>query len=135
MNKATKTQAAWIELGFEPLNCDEGGWIDIDFLPDNFDIGCLEAKHYQEADVNFRSTLVRPKSLRSLEDNNGWTKIEKESDFDFTRWQFKGDDYWFIFKFNDMIQHSRYFRDHTKSWMIDNLTHFQSIVKPDQPLF
>jgi hypothetical protein len=78
MTKATKIQMEWIELGFEPLSWDEGGWIDFEDLPENFDIGNLDAKHYQEADVDFRTTLVRPKALRGIDDNNSWIKIENE---------------------------------------------------------
>lgn len=81
MNKATKIQMEWIELGFEPLSYDdEGGWIDFEDLPENFDIGNLDAKHYQEEGVDFRTTLVRPKALRGLENNFGWKKIECKED-------------------------------------------------------
>ncbi|EJL66288.1 hypothetical protein [Flavobacterium sp. CF136] len=80
MTKETKIQMEWIELGFEPSSFDEGGWIDFNDLPEDFDIGNLDAKHYQEPDVDYRTTLVRPKDLRGLEDNNGWIKIDSEAD-------------------------------------------------------
>lgn len=75
MNKATIIQAKWIELGFEPLSTDDNGWTDYDSLPDNFDIDGLDSKRYKEADVDFETLLVRPKSLEGIEDNNGWVKF------------------------------------------------------------
>lgn len=78
MNKATKIQMEWIEVGFEPSSWEDGGWVPFEFLPDNFDIGCLSGKHYTENGV--RKSMVRPKALDGLEENNGWIKIESESD-------------------------------------------------------
>ena len=66
MNKATTIQVHWIDLGHEPSDPDENGWIDFDFLPDDFFIGNLESKS-EDGHI-----LVRPKSLKGIEDNNGW---------------------------------------------------------------
>ncbi|MRX40594.1 hypothetical protein GJU43_15000 [Flavobacterium sp. LC2016-23] len=75
MNKATKIQMEWIEVGFEPSSWEDGGWIPFEFLPDNFDIGCLDGKHYKENDVV--KTMVRPKALQGLEYLYTWIEKEK----------------------------------------------------------
>ena len=74
LNKQTVIQIEWIELGFEPSNSDENGWVDFDFLPENFDLSLCECKN------NGKNVMARPKSLKGIENNNGWISILSESD-------------------------------------------------------
>lgn len=74
-----KIKEEWKKLGFEPTVFDECGWVDYDDLPDTFDIGRVDAKKYEKSH-QVHGTLLRPKSLRGIEDNNGWIKIFSEAD-------------------------------------------------------
>lgn len=78
--------------------------------------------------------IYRPKSLRGIENNNGWIKIESEEDLP----KHQGD--YFVYTHNKVIETIYADGDislmkHTsKSW-IRNFTHYQAIEKPKPPVY
>lgn len=78
----------------------------------------------------------RPKSLQGIENNNGWIKIESESDLPTI-----GDDMeFYVILDGEMLR--AFFMEDSKRWYeITNLnlklfpSHYQPIVKPQPPLY
>ncbi len=73
-------------------------------------------------ETNFKG-YFRPKSLRGIEDNNSWIKIENESDFDKIP---NGDYHWFN------INTFEYERGGIP---VNKYTHYQPILKPQLPIY
>ena len=74
-----------------------------------------------------------PKSLKGIENNNGWIKIESEADLPKESGFYFGKDY----EFGTDIM---YFDFETKKWKdlsgyIQQATHYQPIVKPEPPIY
>lgn len=71
----------------------------------------------------------RPKSLQGIEANNGWIKIESESDLPKTE-----DDYHIFIDNKDL---SIAYFDKSDGWSIacPEITHYQSIIKPEAPIY
>lgn len=91
---------------------------------------CLDLSLYN-LDLNYNDTGCRPKSLKGIENNNGWIKIENEEDLP------KED-------CNVFILHKTYgiITDKYKSVKKDfhynykkNITHYQPIEKPKPPIY
>lgn len=59
---------------------DFDGWIDVNELEKNQLTNELNYKEYIDPNSDFKTMLCRPKTLKGIEDNNGWTKIESEDD-------------------------------------------------------
>lgn len=71
----------------------------------------------------------RPKSLEAIENNNGWIKIESESDLP------KDDEwYWVKKKTGEQIM-SGYQRIVSNERWLEEMTHYQKIIKPNEPLY
>lgn len=51
---------------------DENGWSKLPYRPELIDYENYDAQQYIEGGY------IRPKSLKGIEDNNGWIKIESE---------------------------------------------------------
>lgn len=73
----------------------------------------------------------RPKSLRGIEDNNGWVKINSEEDLPKI-----GTDYWVINSSNFLIQAS-FLLDRKVFFKYGDIdvTHYQPIQKPNPPIY
>jgi hypothetical protein len=107
---------------------DKNGWIDYDVLPDGFigeDLNFFEV----EEDDDVFVMLTRPKSLRGIEHNNGWTNIESENDL-----PNKTETNFHVAKdervFNSPVNYSTV----KKWWYSNKITHYKMIKKPKPPL-
>lgn len=103
--------------------CDENGWIS--------------KQHYytyfpqDREEKMFASTMVRPKSLSGIENNNGWVKIESENDLPKENEQH----YWTITENNPDIK-ERYFNKFFNEYKGEGkVTHYQPIEKPQSPIY
>ena len=105
---------------------DENGWASYpNVQKHDYDFGKLEFKD--------GCTFLRPESLKGIENNNGWIKIESEKDLPKVSGLYFGKDYEFG---TDMM----YFDFETKKWedsngYLQNVTHYQPIEKPKPPIY
>lgn len=109
------------------LIVDENGWFDMAYSQqvNNFD------PLWNDSDR--KSTKIRPKSLSGIENNNGWIKIESESDlpkesgyYDFQKYPL--DKY--------IVNPVFWSKGATLiGWFIETYTHFQPIEKPKPPIY
>lgn len=107
---------------------DENGWIRY---------GVHSPKtlpYFEETEDGMNNMCWRPKSLKGIENNNGWIKIESESDLP----KEKGN-YWVVDKFMESNPVQEYFnpsalKSLNNRWM-HRFTHYQTIIKPEKPLF
>jgi len=135
MTKQEKIQEAYGELYNEVIP-DENGWIDFDKIPENLDLIGFEAIKYSESENNFTTTLLRPKSLQGIENNNGWIKIESENDLP------KEDCHCWIMDKEKGLQCGKWKQApnellHKQAcfyWM-KKTTHYQPITKPQSPIY
>lgn len=82
-------------------------------------------------DINSEKLISgsRPKSLKGIENNNGWIKIESEADL-------PKEGYYFVAKNKTVIETSYFMPDNDFSlieWR--NITHYQPIEKPKLPIY
>lgn len=75
-------------------------------------------------------SLIIPKSLQGIDNNNGWIKIEGEEDL-----PKENDNYWVRYKSGEYsmasyVHNSLFIKD----W-ISKYTHYQPIVKPKLPIY
>ncbi|MDV3774042.1 hypothetical protein CMU14_13245 [Elizabethkingia anophelis] len=105
------------------LIIDENGWFDMAYSEQvpNFD-------HLWDASDK-KNAKIRPKELRGLETNNGWTRIESEEDL-----PKEGDLFWVMKKGYDYPLFEPMYHDDGEYWLI-NYTHYQPIEKPKPPIF
>lgn len=76
MTKEEKIKEAW--GGIIDSNIDENGWVDTQILScEKRGIKFEQCKKRSNMDLVF---LNRPLSLKGIEDNNGWIKINSEDD-------------------------------------------------------
>lgn len=72
----------------------------------------------------------RPKSLRGIEDNNGWIKIESEKDLPketgLYHVYFKG--------FNSSEIAYYHYQTHAHTWL-EKIAHYRPIIKPQPPIY
>lgn len=79
MTKEEKIKEAYGE-NFDriKLHIDENGWVDTQIFP------CarkgIEFEQYKKRSNTYLGFYNRPKSLKGIENNNGWTKIFSEKD-------------------------------------------------------
>lgn len=123
MTKEEKIQQAYGEL-YNKIYTDKDGWISY-----------WNYSHYKIKDCELKvcdgTTLYRLKSLKGIENNNGWIKIERESDFPKESgqyWILEDGEIYMVFvidKYGKIIYSSS----------IDKVTHYQPIQKPREPLY
>lgn len=75
-------------------------------------------------------SLIIPKSLKGIKDNNGWIKIESESDL-----PNENDNYWVRYKdgrysMSSYANHKLFNEDWIKKY-----SHYKPIIKPKPPLY
>ncbi len=106
---------------------DENGWT-------NFMVLSFFKKDMLDSKVKVNSLIYRPKSLQGIETNNGWVKIESESDL-----PKESNRLWIIF--NGMIGDCFYNYSDKVFWNTYNdkpfidVTHYQIIKKPNPPIY
>lgn len=113
---------AWGEHYTERV--DENGWCSI--WGTSLDLKeCDIVKEYQDSSGD----ICRPKTLRGIENNNGWIHIESEADLP------NENEIYHVF-YSDGTISSRYFHQKHNDWTNDpKATHYQPIVKPNKPLY
>lgn len=102
---------------------DENGWSKKSCTYGTFDVIKYDQQHYLEG------AYIRPKSLKGIENNNGWIKIESEKDLP------KENGECFVIDSTGKIEivHYRYLRNCIlEGWPY---THYQPINKPLKPLY
>lgn len=89
---------------------------------------------YEEQNQGGNLTLWRPKSLQGIENNNGWIKIESESDLPSEKikvWFFTfGEEK--IGTFHPLLKE---FRTESNIYNYGSVTHYQPIIKPKPPIY
>lgn len=111
---------------------NENGWCDVSMYSMIKNI----KPEFSEIENEIGQFDMRPISLKGIENNNGWIKIESENDLP------KNEEiveYWILD--DDEIIHAKFMHE-SKNWYDDfdlNLrhfpTHYQQIVKPQPPLY
>ena len=102
---------------------DNDGWID-NSIP-KFTFGQLK-----NLDLEYKNDVFfRPKSLQGIENNNGWVKIESETDLP------KNKNVWICTSNNRVLISSKA----ALNWILKNpdnkITHYQPIEKPKPPIY
>ena len=128
MTKEDKIQESYGE-SYDHYKPQENGWSTVYV----FDYGeNFEWKLYDANAVAHGIYSIRPKSLKGIENNNGWVKIESEADLPKENIQC-----WL--KDEEFGIDIGYFSIDTKKWFVDNVqqfvTHYQPIKKPQSPIF
>lgn len=130
MTKEEKIKEAWGEYYEEYKNyIDSDGWLDSAWLDDrenDYDVKDGYDRYGTE------STFIRPKSLKGIEDNNGWIKIESEEDLP------KEEGYYHVIDLNRTEMQLAKFDIHHNiilDYWIKNITHYQPIEKPKPPIY
>lgn len=140
MTKQEAIEKAWVETGLDyekiapMLNKSvsivrQDGWIAF-----NMDFKKIEGYNSSLFDfivLNF----LRPKSLKGIENNNGWIKIESEYDL-------AKDHYKYSFVYNcteniiSSINNSIVRNDQLHELFLESdITHYQPIIKPKPPIY
>jgi hypothetical protein len=101
------------------------GWVKITDIKDN---NINDEIYNLSIDVIESPRRIRPKSLQGIENNNGWIKIESENDLP------KEDvDYWVVNADGEIVE-MEYFQKY-KSFTEEDVSHYQPIVKPLNPIY
>lgn len=137
MTREEKIKEAYGDYWF-PDNIDEDGWTDS--ISQGF-LNSIPCDH-KEMHIVFghQETWYRPISIRDIDNNNGWIKIESESDLPKITMGNKDYKYW-IFHSDGLIS------DLPLSWIFtfkqmekqgktnNTITHYQPIQKPKPPIY
>lgn len=134
-SKQEVIQEAWEQWGipYSEKYVDANGFIAMkQDLPEIVYGALLDIRYSAEGhkDFDYKGGLYRPKSLRGIENNRGWTRIDNEEDL-----PKESDKYWVIYK--DV----RYNKDQEvfyvgKGWdCFLEITHYQPIMKPEAPIY
>ena len=103
------------ENGFRISNVGSLGW---------------DSKYFDIVEIGKFEYSIRPKSIRGIETNNFWIKIESEADL-----PKESDNYWVRYK-NGTYSMASYVPNSLfiKDW-ISKYTHYQTITKPLKPIY
>lgn len=134
---------AWMDLNIEtPFGiCDKTGWMHGHFCNGIDDIESQYGKEITDL-INYDIDMsgvgkFRPKSLEGIEENNGWIKIESESDL-----PKENNLDCYVFRNGELEMAT--FDNETKKFYdfetaydrrLKYVTHYQPILKPDLPLY
>lgn len=127
-------QEAWVAFGLNNINLiDIDGWLpckelEIMSIYDEHDFEWKEVRNLISSDISW--SHYRPKSLKGIENNNGWTKIFSEKDLP------KDGHYFVTYKngnISDLPKESSIVGD--DYYWVENITHYQPIIKPEKPLY
>ena len=138
MTKQEKIQEAygngstWDRL---KTNTDTDGWCRNEAFAPNTDLLDLldldNIERFVKSDIQ-GNLMFRPKSLQGIEENNGWIKIESESDLPIMKTEC-------YFIFNSTIQKGDFsgkvFTDKYGFYGYKTVSHYQPINKPENPLY
>ncbi len=107
-------------------------WETVKYYVDDDGWACypnVQSHDYNFGELEFKRdcTFLRPISLQGIEDNNGWIKIESESDL-------PKDDCDVYCNVAGVICIKR-FQLNMTLWWLRYVTHYQPIQKPQQPIY
>lgn len=108
---------------------DENGWSKESCTYGTFDVIKYDQQHYLEG------AYIRPKSLKGIENNNGWISINSVEDL-----PSKDGEYYVVKKFGGGIitmqsyGNIKEMENVSKSWLW-NYTHYQEVVRPSPPIY
>lgn len=118
---------------------DENGWFEYDFYNQD------KSQEYKTAidlvcdnistTSNPSNTHIRPKSLDGISDNNGWISVEDQSSL-------ANEEHYFICNGNNVfslayfyISHDKKFSNGAISFPINEITHYQQVIKLKPPIY
>ena len=125
---------AWMDLNIEtPFGiCDKTGWFHGYFCNGIDDIindyGDITDKIDYDIDMSGVGKF-RPKSLRGIENNNGWIKIQSEEDLP------KEDGFYWVIDSEASEVVDRYFEKGNHDFFKQFSSHYHPVIKPDLPLY
>ena len=125
---------AWMDLNIEtPFGiCDKTGWVHGYFCNGIDDIindyGDITDKIDYEIEYDGLGKF-RPKSLRGIENNNGWIKIESAADLP------KEDGFYWVIDSEASEVIDRYFEKGNHDFFKQFSSHYHPVIKPDLPLY
>lgn len=103
---------------------DENGWLKwTDECPVNPVISDYDYSHVNGGH--------RPKSLKGIENNNGWIRIESEEDLPLLE---DKSEFW-IANENGIFDFIASSLQVQRKWENKTLTHYQKVVKPEKPIY
>lgn len=131
MTKEEKIQEAWIEMQShiesEGIpNYNEDGWAKYGGKQKSEYFKTLEEKQW------LGYFFYRPKSLQGIEKNNGWIKIEIEEDLP------KKEGIFYVY--DGLNVTTAFYKYYSKDFqfvegIVARPTHYQPIIKPQQPIY
>lgn len=132
MTKEEKIKEAWGKDFPKNKGVDGNGWSIGVFWYEDFDF-----KKFDTIEISHGYYNIRPESLKGIENNNGWIKIESEADLPkecaeydviknktITKATYIGKDRWFVPD-----------NDFPKTTNIHGITHYQPSLKPKPPIY
>lgn len=114
--------------------CSESGWFTgyfcngIDEILEGFGI----KENQIDYDLDFNGVgKFRPISLKGIEDNNGWIKIESEDDLPKKRGTF-----WTFIEGKEVVMNTfNTFDDMEFTFDNGKVTHYKPLIKPNEPIY
>jgi len=130
MTKQEKIQEAYGEnWELVKYKVNKDGWIkDREFIFSDF-INGIDWQTTDHDDEYYDTS--RPKSLKGIEDNNGWIKINNETDL-----PKEGAEYWVVTK-RGTITKASYLSDRKVFFVFGDIqvTHYQKLIYPQKPIY
>jgi len=148
MTKEDFIKSKWIELiGEEKFNTiiiDDDGFLNFETTKDYHSWSlkyqsAFSVKNYNPfktgADSHIQNVGIRPLSIKGIEKNRGWIKIESEKDLP-KNWE----QIHFVIKGFEENQNSGYYYDGlfwnlNEAYTKEIVTHYQPIIKPQPPIY
>lgn len=128
MTKEEKIKEAWSKLMTDYTNIDlNNGWSLDDFHEDSY-----KENEFHTQQI-YTPCKIRPKSLKGIENNNGWIKIESEEDL-----PKEVINCWFATNNGIYLGYYTtrgYFVNEGEDIELKFITHYQPIEKPKPPIY
>jgi len=111
----------------EKILSNDGGW--------TYEVNEKWLENSMNLDIELNGKYCRPKSLKGIENNNGWIKIESEEDLPKESGVYEA---CINEEYIGRIRFSREFNEWSCIYDSDNLrfpSHYQPIIKPQPPIY
>lgn len=112
-------------FGYRGDKINELGW----FIMKNTESDKPNHNGFSDCDVDIAAFAWRPKSLRGLETNNGWIKIEQDGS-NLPKFGY----YWVKNSENGEMYNST-IDPNRREAMVEYFSHYQPIIKPEPPIY
>lgn len=109
-----------------------------DYINENGFVDCVKNKkislipYFEVSELEFNGNEIRPKSLKGIENNNGWIKLDAKVDLPKETGQY-------LTRRANGIIITEWFYNNNLSWYLwkdcYSITHYQPIIKPREPLY